>query len=98
MLTQGKALWITSVSHDAAARTLVVGFTQDPERSESRRVASFFGVEQVESQWQDRDDGCMETLIGAHETCSGGSFCYALVTDQREIEFAAGEGAAVYDV
>ena len=98
MLTQGKALWVTSVLHDAVARILVVGFTHDPEGSEAGRVARFSGVEQVESRWQDKGDGCMETLIGAHETSSGGSFRYVLATDQREIELAATEKASVYDV
>jgi hypothetical protein len=98
LLTQGKTQWITSLSHDAAARRVAVGFTHHPEQPETERIARFSGVERVEARWQDREEGCMETLIGAHETSGGGFFRYLLVTDQREIEFAAAEKAKVYEV
>lgn len=98
LLNQGKAQWITTLSHDAAARKVAVGFTHHPDQPETKRIARFSGVARIQSRWQDREDGCMEALIGAHETSGGGSFRYLLVTDQREIEFAAAEKAEVYEV
>ena len=97
VLTRGLAQWITTFSHDQASRSLVVGFTHDPEHSKTERVARFAGVDKLVHRWQDRDDQCMETLIGAHETSTAGGSTYLLVTDQREIEFTAAVQANLYD-
>jgi hypothetical protein len=98
VLTRGMAQWITAFSHDQASRSLVGGLTHDPEHSKTERVARFAGVDNLVHGWQDRDDQCMETLIGAHETSTADGFAYLLNTDQREIEFTAPVQVKVYEV
>ena len=96
--TRGQAQWLTSVKYDPAARELVVGLTHDPERSETQRVLHVAEVSSVADLWIDRDDNCMETLIGAYEQKTNSCIRYTLVTDQREIVFEAGKSASIHDI
>jgi hypothetical protein len=97
-VTQGRAQWLTLVKHDPIAKEFVVELTHDPERSVTQRIVRFAGVPSVEDSWIDRDDNCVETLIGAHEDQTSSGIRYVLVTDQREITFEAREKATIYDV
>jgi hypothetical protein len=97
-VTAGKAHWITSFTYDAVAGRLVVGLTHDPECSQTERVLEFDEVANISHRWTDRDDECMEGLLGAHEEESGPIIRYTLVTDQREIEVRATTRGSIYDV
>ena len=72
--------------------------THDPECSATQRIVRFADVPAVADSWIDRDDNCMESLIGAHERETTSGIRYSLVTDQREITFEAGKRAVIYDV
>ncbi len=93
----GQARWITSFAHDATTQSLVVGLTSDPETYETDRVLEFREVRSVCDHWIDRDDECMESLLGAHETQRGSDFRYVLMTEQREIEILAGTKGLIHD-
>lgn len=97
-VTRGQAQWLTSAKYDPSAKEFVVGLTHDPERSEIQRVLHFSEVQVVRDFWTDREDNCMEGLIGAHEQRTNSGLRYTLVTDQREITFEAGKRVRIYDV
>jgi hypothetical protein len=97
-VTQRQAQWFTYVKYDAAKRELIIGMTHDPERAETQRVLHFADVQSVTDTWHDRDDDCMETLIGADEQAARSGWRYMLVTEQREIVLEAGKSARIYDV
>jgi hypothetical protein len=97
-VTQNRAQWLTLVRHDPIAKEFVVELTDDPERSVTQRIVRFAGVPSVEDSWVDRDDDCIETLIGAHEDEISSGIRYVLVTDQREITVVAGMKATIYNV
>lgn len=81
----------------ATTQKLVVGLTRDPESSKTQRILEFHQVRSIRDYWIDRDDECMEGLLGAHETESGSDIRYVLATDQREVEVFAGTQGLVYD-
>jgi hypothetical protein len=97
-VTHGLAQWLTFVKHDHITRDLVVELTHDPGSLATQRIIRFADVTTVEDCWIDRDDGCMETLMGAHENETGSDFRYTLVTDQREITFKTGKRGMIYDI
>lgn len=84
-IVRGKAHWITSFVYDPTSSKLVIALTDDPESSEPTRIVVFTDVDQLESEWTDRDDRSIESLLGAHEKEVAGLVRYLLVTDQREI-------------
>jgi hypothetical protein len=85
-IVRDKAHWITSFVYDPTSSKLVIALTDDPESSESTRFIVFADVDQLESEWTDRDNTRLEGLLGAHEEEIAGLVRYLLVTDQREIE------------
>jgi len=97
-VTRGQAQWLTSVKYDPAAREFIVGLTHDPESAATQLVVYFAEVTLVTDSWVDRDDNCIESLIGAHEEETSSGIRYTLVTQQREITFEAGQRARVSDV
>jgi hypothetical protein len=46
----------------------------------------------------DREDHCIEGLIGTHECETSSGIRYTLVTDQREITLDTAKRAQIYDV
>src|SRR5690348_13011571 len=96
-VTQGKAQWLISARRDTTANEFVVELTHDPESPKVQRVIRFGDVRSVSDFWTDRDDGCQEGLLGAHERGAEPGFRYTLVTDQREIRIHTVRKAQVFD-
>lgn len=84
-ITLGLAQWITLFKTEDAVESLRIGLTHNPEDSATERSIYFTAVTKVVSEWYDRDDGCMETIIGAHEGIDAEQLRYTLHTDQREL-------------
>ena len=86
-VVRAKAHWITSYVYEPAASRLVIELTDNVESPEPTRVVEFTDIQQLEIHWTDRDESCIEGLLGAHEEEVAGIVRYLLVTDQREVEF-----------
>ena len=85
-VVRGRAHWITSFVYEPAASRLVIQLTDNVDSREPTRVIELIDIQQLETHWTDRDDNCMEGLLGAHEEEVGGIVRYLFVTDQREVE------------
>jgi hypothetical protein len=94
-IVQGKAHWIASFVYEPAASRLVIGLTDDVDSGRITRVVEFTGIQQLESQWTDRDEQRIEGLLGADENELAGLVRYFLVTDQREIEILSSKNVVV---
>lgn len=84
-MTLGLAQWITLVETDDATESLRIEITHYPERQTSERVICFNSVSKILFDWEDRDDGCLESIIGAFEDIDGDQLRYMIRTDQRTI-------------
>jgi len=80
-----KAHWIRSIVHEPASSRLVLLLTDDVDAPDPTRRAEFLEIEHLEETWTDRNDGCHEGLLGAHEEALSGLLRYRLVTEQREV-------------
>lgn len=94
-ITLGLAQWITLVETDEAAQSLRIGLTHNPEDSATERSLYFTAVTKVVSEWHDPEEGCMETIIGAHEDKYGQQLQYLLHTDQRELLICADQPVVI---
>lgn len=94
-VTLGLAQWITFVEINESAESLRIGLTHNPEDSATEKSIYFTGVTRVVSNWVDRDDGCLESIIGAHEECEGDQLRYTIHTEQRELCIWARHTAAI---
>ena len=94
-VVRGKAHWITSYVYEPAASRLVIELTDNVESPEPTRVVEFTDIQQLEIRWTDRDESCIEGLLGAHEEEVAGIVRYLLVTDQREVEFTTRKKAVI---
>ncbi|MHA3774479.1 hypothetical protein ACXR0O_23455 [Verrucomicrobiota bacterium sgz303538] len=98
-VTAGRAQWICSFKYNEAERKLAIGLFYDPDhQSEATRILEFESVVEVKDRWTDRDDQCIEGILGAHEELSGMNRRYTFVTDQREIEIETTREPRVYDL
>lgn len=86
-LTDGKSQWLTFLDHDVAKRRFRIGMTHAPECDATERVLELCEVQEVHSDWFDRDDRCMESLLGASAHIEESTVRYVLHTEQREICF-----------
>ncbi len=94
-VTLGRAQWITSIEADEAMKRLWIGLTHHPESHATERRIEFHGVTKVVSEWSERDDGCMESILGANEDHDGQQLRYMLVTEQRALTIWASEPATI---
>lgn len=85
-ITVGKAHWITSFHYDTAARKFVIGLTWHPESPVTERIVEFNPVKAINFEWIDRDDECLEGLLGASEFADKTGIRYLLNTEQRKID------------
>jgi hypothetical protein len=98
VITKGRAQWIVSFECDDEKNNLTIQLTQEPELESVHRILKFFGVVNLESSWEDKDDNCLETIIGADEILNESYPRYFIHTDQREITFRASRRVQVNDV
>lgn len=82
---RGLAQWITFVEINQVMGTCRIGLTHNPEDPATERTVEFTAVTNVFSEWDDRDDECMESIIGAHEDNEGDQLRYMFRTTQREL-------------
>lgn len=94
-VTLGLAQWITLVETDDTAESLRIDLTHNPEDPATERSIYFTGVTKVVSEWEDRDDRCMESIIGAHEDVEGDQLRYMFHTEQRGLFIWAKRPATV---
>ena len=73
-VTQGWSQWITFFDHDSAKNQVRIGLTEHPEFAKSERILLFQGVHKLISNWHERDDECMDTIIGAEECLKNRNF------------------------
>ena len=84
-ITLGLVQWITLVEANDSAESLRIGLTHNPEKSATEKSLYFTGVTQVVSEWEDRNDECMESIIAAHEEKDGEQRRYLFHTEQRRL-------------
>ena len=94
-IARGRAHWITSVVHEPDSSRLVIWLTDNEDTFKPTRVIEFLDIQQLETRWICREDGCIEGLLGAHEEELAGLVHYLLVTDQREIELTTPKKATI---
>jgi hypothetical protein len=94
-IVRGRAHWITSLVYEPAASRLVIQLTDNVDSREPTRVIELIDIQQLEIHWTDRDENCIEGLLGAHEEEVAGIVRYLFVTDQREIELTTHKKAAI---
>ncbi len=75
--------------------TLCICLTHHPDSPEPERCITLTGVTSVKSDWFDRDDECMESLIGIHEHQDANRFRYMFHTEQRELWIWATKPATI---
>lgn len=88
-LTDGKSQWLTFLDHDVAKGRVRIGMTHVPECDATERVLELRDVQEIHSDWFDRNDRCMESLLGASAHVEESTVRYVLHTEQREIAIAA---------
>ncbi|MEZ6142641.1 MAG: hypothetical protein R3B84_18935 [Zavarzinella sp.] len=84
-ITGDFAQWITFVTSDDSSSTVRIGLTHNPEISTTEKLIEFIAVTKIESTWDDQDDECMESIIGAHEDMDGECMRYTFHTEQRDL-------------
>jgi hypothetical protein len=72
---------------DFSGSELRVSFFGDPNESVIVRELTFFDIKEYKEDWFDRDDNCIEGLLGLHENPKGIGVEYMLHTDQRILWF-----------
>src|SRR5215203_5865731 len=77
---------------------LSIKFLGDPEQSAIARVLTFSRVQAYREEWYERDDDCIEMLIGLAEQVKKNGVDYMLHTDQRELWFHSAADPCVEDV
>ena len=92
----GQAHGITSYEYEPAASKLVIRLTHTPGAPTPTRAIEFRGIQQIETEWIDRDDAVREGLLGAHENDVAGLVQYRLVTEQREITLTTRQKALIH--
>ncbi len=97
-VTLGRAQWITLIEMNDASGTLRICLTHHPDSPVPVRCITFTGVTNVTSDWFDRDDECVESLIGMHEHQDANQFRYMFHTEQRELWIWATKPAAITEV
>jgi len=88
--------YIHSLRHTDA--NLSLKFLADPSGSTIARVLTFSRVQAYQEEWYERDDDCIEMLIGLHEEVKKDGVDYMLHTDQRELWFHSDADPSVEDV
>lgn len=96
-ITRGLAQWITFVEVDEAAETVRIGLTHNPEIGATEKLITFAEVTKVDSDWFERDDDCMESVIGAHEDQIGEQMRYMFHSEQRELWIWARQIATIVE-
>lgn len=84
-VTQNLAQWISGIEVSDDAKSLRIQLTHNLHHPVVERCIYITGVTKVVSKWHDRVDGCMESIIGAHEERIGTEFRYMFHTEQREL-------------
>ena len=97
-VTLGRAQWITLIEMNDASGTLRICLTHHPDSPVPERCITFTGVTNVTSDWFDRDDECVESLIGIHEHQDANQFRYMFHTEKRELWIWATKPAAITEV
>lgn len=93
---QGNVLYIHSLWQ--ADSDLHIKFPGDPEETGIVRELSFAGIKEYGEDWYERDDECIEMLLGLHEEPEGAGVEYMLHTDRRELWFYSETEHKVEDV
>jgi len=57
---------------------LLIKFLGDPEQSTIVRILSFSGVQGYREEWYERDEECIEMLMGLHEVPKNAGVDYML--------------------
>ncbi len=97
-VTLGVAQWITLIEMNSDLGTLRICLTHHPDNPEPERCITFSSVTNVTSAWFDRDDKCMESLIGIHEEHDANQLRYLFHTEQRELWIWTTKPATIMEV
>lgn len=81
-----------------AVSDLHIKFLGDPEESSIVRELCFSEVKEYREDWYERDEECIELLMGLHEELKGAGVEYMLHTNQRELCFYSETEPSVEDV
>ena len=84
-ITRGYAQWITAIEHDQTRASMTIGLTKNPEFNRTEILIVFAGVVRTLSDWANREDDCMESIIGVHEETIDDMLRYCFHTEQREL-------------
>lgn len=93
---QGWSQWVTFFDHDSAKNRVRIGLTEHPEFAKTERFLIFHDVQNLISNWHDRDDECMEIILGAEERLKKSLFNYSIFTSQRELELQTSLRALIF--
>ena len=77
---------------------LKVKFLGDPEKPDIVRILTFSNIQDYREEWYDKDETCIEMLIGLHEEPKEKGVDYMFHTDQREIFFYTETEPQIKDV
>jgi len=84
-ITKGKAQWIVSFEYIEDTNRITIGLTHDTENFSTEQNLIFNNVESLNSDWHDKEDNCIESIISATEELTLTKYQYYFYTDQREI-------------
>ena len=85
-VTKGnRAQWIVAFEYKEDIYQITISLTHDTENFATERNLIFNNVEDLKSDWHDRDDTCIDTIYSANEAFKLTNYYYYFHTDQREV-------------
>lgn len=85
-IIEGNVHYLSSLKQEDSK--LIVEFLGEPERADIVRRVIFSKVRGYRETWHDRDEDCLEMLLGIEEELKEAGTDYLLHTDQRAIWFS----------